>query len=118
MSLSSIFYLADVADSIKFVFILCSATAFTACIFSVFGYIDADADDEDEKDEAVKYFRISLIALGVLLVPAILIPSSKTIYLMTGAQYADEANLTPELQKIRQMVNQKLDEALMDKKDK
>ena len=49
--------------------------------------------------------------LGVFMLASI-IPSSTTIYLMAGVHVIETTDLTPELDKIRELVNIKLDQLI------
>lgn len=69
----------------------------------------------DSDIKGIKTLRPAAIAFAMVPVftsIGILIPSTKTIYLMAGAEVVTDVAQTPEVQKVRTILNSKLDEYL------
>lgn len=102
--------------SILFVFLVC-AISFTSA-WSMF----ADYENERElykKSSLIlkKYVFSSLKALIVIAVIAAIIPSAKTLYLIAASEIGEEVLISEEGQKLRQVINERLDEIIQEEKE-
>ncbi len=110
MSAELFFYSVDVvgnfATLLSWGMVIAIIGAF-ACTFTWF------IDKSQPAGKAAFRFAITAVIIGLSLVP---IPSKSTMYLMAGAHVAKELAVSETGKKVQQLVNQKLDELLAEKK--
>lgn len=107
--LAMLVYLAEILPRLG------GASVFIAFIFLFYPIIYMmGAVMGDFKKSRVVSVTISSIAAVLFTGVAIAIPTTKTIYLMAGGQVATSAVSTPEFNKVRAIINGKLDDMLAD----
>lgn len=76
-----------------------------------------DTYDSDKKFKITfnKYITIVLKIIGVLIIIMIIIPTSKTMYLIAGNNYLNSTQIPTKVEKI---INDKLDDYLTDDQDR
>lgn len=112
-TLSFMIYFAELSDGIK----AFSITAIIGLIFllillpMILDIIKYDFDDIKPK-VVIKWVFISLVFFSIL---SIFMPSKDTVYLMAASEIGEDIIKSPEMNKILQLINEKLDEQLAKK---
>jgi hypothetical protein len=118
MSIALLIYLAGVSDNIVLVATAFGAFGFATLVALLVAGICAKHEsyvDETEKASALfGYARRVGVFAAIAVMVATLLPNRTTLYMMAGAEIASSAteDLTPELEKVRELLNRKLDDAL------
>ncbi len=111
MSLSWILYLADVLDSLSCVFTLGFIILLIAGVAGLIVFAHM-ADYDDDKKPLLKFLNTILKFFIVCLVGVVLIPSSKTIYMILATNYLDKTQIPA---KVELIIEKKLDQYLIEK---
>ena len=95
---SSLLYLFNLYQNITdFLSGMYAITIIALCIFGIIAILnsmcDGDIVNEKIKPAFKKWFKITLIAFGILTIPAILLPQPKTVALMYGVEKIKELNV-------------------------
>lgn len=95
---SSLLYLFNLYKNVAdFLSGMYAITILALCIFAIVailnGICDGDIVNEKIKPAFKKWVKITLIAFGILTVPAIFMPSPKTVALMYGVEKIKELNV-------------------------
>lgn len=95
---SSLLYLFNLYKNIAdFLSGMYAVTIIALCIFGIIAIINYSCDGEiiNEKIKPTfkKWLKITLIAFGILTVPAIFMPTPKTVALMYGVEKIKELNV-------------------------
>ena len=114
-------YLADVADSLDYIFstatfmmpIVCTGAGIIASMM----YCDT-YDGKFPTKAITKFVKWFAVIYLVVLIGVAAIPSSKTIYMMLGAKMTTEVIQTEELNKVKKIINLKLDEMIKESEAK
>ena len=113
MSLVWLIYLADVCDIFKTIFII---SAFALLGISGMAFLGAYGNNELTK--YIKIFKTMGIIICTCAIVSILTPSKDTIYMMIGVNYAEQLSKSEIGNKVYQLLDSKLDEAISDTKNK
>jgi hypothetical protein len=117
MSIGMFIYLASIADALNawvFIFALISGIGLVVAVTGLITSL------ENAQKEDVIFWRRVLKYLFppffLFIMGSILIPSSNTLYMIAGASVATDAveEMSPELNKVRSILNEKLDELVED----
>lgn len=116
-TLSWLLYAADVAGSLGEMVFAGFVCCILACVVAAFVFFCSLEDHNDAAIDASK--RIARIfgtwAVILFLIQAV-VPSQKTIYLIAASEMGEEIIMTPEMEKLRDVLNDQLD-GLLDEED-
>lgn len=107
-------WFAGVAASIKEGLIITAiVTALLTGAVSLFAVLEDGLNTKFRKFSAVALFAFA----GLMFTVAHLIPSEKTVYMMGGAYVASEVVTSESANKVKELINMKLDEYIQETKD-
>lgn len=117
MSITLMIYLASIVNDIKAMFdVLCVALIIVTVLLGCFAGYCLDMEYEDRYTSTIKSIKRVVISAILCATTSVLIPSEKTIYLMTAASIAEDIAKKPAtvqmLDKVYNIVDKKLDEQL------
>jgi len=120
VSIALFIYLADLCGSISglcgAICIVC-AIVLLICLLTYASNHEAYCKTDPNIDKTVfKYVRISVVTAFVAALLGTFLPSTNTMYMIAGVEAAKSVTETPEFQKTRQLLNNKLDDLLKEKK--
>lgn len=104
MNLAAWLYITDLLNNLDGIFILCVIFYFAALLIG--GICTVEGESSFAKKVISKWWIVFLICLF-----SCFIPSKKTMYLMLGAQYLQNATLPSKVEKILEL---KLDDIIAD----
>lgn len=115
-------YLADVLDGVGLLFdFIAYASIMVAIILVVVGlvyFIEDKRLPEIKLPQIKRGFRLCAVTFFLSGLIVVAIPSSKTVYLIIGSEMTGDISMTPEFEKARKILNNKLDEILKKEAEK
>lgn len=121
-TLSLWIYFADVLSGAEsfFGFIACVNIGIVVMlsVASLIYFSDRDYMPEINTDKLKRGFRLCTITFFITSLIVVAIPEQKTIYLIIGSELTGDISVTPEFEKARKILNNKLDELLKQETEK
>lgn len=109
-SLSWLLYAADVSGQLD-LFLFCGACLFAlTSVFTLIGSVGGwDCESDEAKSAMWKHAKIFLPCFCLFFIISGVVPSKETMYLIAASELGEAVLETPELDKVRQIINGKLD---------
>lgn len=113
MSVQLLIYLAELSGGLEILFgVACLCAVFVTVVLTIGVMINHDLVPEEQvnamKNAAIRFAIITFVS-GVL---SVVIPSARTLYLIAGVNTVEWASTTEEADKVRELLNRKLDDLL------
>lgn len=116
-SLSMLLYLADVLTGVSQTIIILSLASLLASAVIFFGSLSCTENIRDTMNGSAGNVRWIVPLACFMLVIVNLVPSKTTFYMIAASEVGEDVLKTPEITKVRRLINQSLDEALAPKKE-
>jgi hypothetical protein len=105
--LSWLLYGADVLNNLGILFLIVGML-----LVILAGVFAGPVYTESDNPAWIKHGKNTLIIGIAVLVVSMFMPSKQTMYMIAASEMGEEAIQTPEFQKVRELVNQYLDDSL------
>lgn len=113
MNLATIIYLAGLSGNIGTVLFTVGSIGLVAILFGLLMSVFMALEAYDDKASGIrKWSFVQLRWIAPALVLAVFFPTEQRVYMMVAADVSADAFNTPEAEKLRRLINEKLDEAL------
>lgn len=115
-------YLADVLGGVELLFGFIAVLSLGAAVFLLIIGLEHFSDmyslSEIKLPQIKRGFRLCAVTFFLSGLIVVAIPSSKTVYLIIGSEMTGDISMTPEFEKARKILNNKLDEILKKEAEK
>lgn len=115
-------YLADVLGGVELLFGFIAVTSLGAAVFLLIIGLEHFSDmyslSEIKLPQIKRGFRLCVIIFFLSALTVVAIPTKKTVYLIIGSEMTGDISVTPEFEKARKILNNKLDELLKQETEK